>query len=1230
MTINLNHSKLKQPESTNTFSLNTVTDTTKQGSDTNELGNILCLELNSQLAGQPVMLDRERFLFFLKNNSIWIINTTTCEATLHSQLDCFGWDTLDTELYPVTGTARIVRGCEYIVYAFTGVTKDIFINVDRPEKQQDELGVFDCDLFEFSRNITHPIILTEILNSGGSLSYGNYNFAIEFLSGNEDVIFTSEVDINYTPITISDKEGALNLSTNLPEIGGKPLSNKSIKITIDNVPEDASLARIIVFRHITSDGFTSDAHVIGQLILINGNTIEYLYTGFSTDNGDYLVDKNAYLVPKAIYESSLNAVQVNNRLLRYNLKETVRDYNNYQQKASLIEAKYVVNRINKTEKNLYLLNRTFLGGEIILPCINYVHRDGTVSNSYPLIGRQKLSSDEVLIDDILNPGQQVERWKYFDTSIKDSDVIEPYWSSGNFGYYESSQLYTNPPNYCGDNYWGSDSQGDSLEGLPVRLFVVPDRSVERHDSIFHIYPIGIWFDEDTIEYPNDDVVGHYFSITVVNESNIKAKGIGIPSALIPSENGITSFIEPGIASQVYGFGHDVTTFKFLSGNGDILEDFVDSDYTNLEGTWESIVVNEDTVLKKIFASGLPYDQIHIWSEEAQGTNYNPVTQEVKVVEDTIVIPSRTTVNDIENRNLSKDYTVLTLDSLFDNSDRFKYMSLKNDINPIPNIYSIVTRRITNLNETVSFDGDNFISPLNIDTIRTLQIEDTDVGSELFKFYYLGIFALFIDNEGKDIDAYVEYTTNFFTESKVNTYIRHEGTDTCNKHLQNPTNVIQYFLEKMVEPFDEKFKLRDEFCQFFPGYNKDYSYIQELNKYRPISLTFDFCSQCTGLYPHRMIFSPQSFSEDLSDSYRINLPNDHVDIPANTGAIIAIDFKDNKLVIRTERSCYFLQPNPQQMETSEANVYIGTGDFLSIPPQELSVTQEGYGGQQHKLDSINTGKALIWADRQAGIIHSLGGEYKEISKDMEKWFGDKLPVISHLIFGYDPVHDRILMTGKNSWTLSYCFKEQGWKSFHSYIPDWYIYNVDTFYSVLDTGLWEHNKGNFTTYYNLGFPHVVEMILKSEGNTFLPQSVIYHANTYDISNGYDQDVLDITYDQFLAYNDTQSTGIQDLILNDEDNIYYENTVTHVKQTDRNYKISPLKDLATSSNIWTTDISPIQQNGQGYFDYLPIVDINKSEVEIGSMRSKWLGVRLYFNNHSRKISLEYETGNLQNSIR
>lgn len=1209
--LNRQHSPIKQPQSTSRFLLNCITKLDNISSVSDEPGNQLCLTLNTELAGPPIPLDGNTFLLLLKDNSVYIFNSSTCEYTLYVQMSCFGWDILDTENYPVTGVTRVVRGCERIVYLSNGITNDLFINIDRPEKHKNNLGEFDCDLFNFNISLTHPIISTQILNNGGNLEFGNYQFAVQYLTRNEDELFTSPVDINYTPITYND-EGALNISTNLPDIGGRPKSNKSIKLSISNIPDDAVLVRIIVFRHITSDGVTSDAHVVGELLPYNGGTLEYTYRGFNTNNGDYLIDKNQYLVPKAIYHSSLDNVQVESRLLRYNLKESNRNYDEYQTYASKVCSKYVVSDVSKTNPDIYLLNRTLLGGEIMLPTITYVHNDGSISNALPFIGRPKRSSDEVLVDDVNNEGQQVEKWQLYDTSKKDTTPITGYVSSGDFGYYESDQLYTNPPNYCGSDYWGVDCEGNPLKDTPVRLFVAPDRSVEPHDVGDNIRPIGIWFDESTIEYPNDDVTGHYFGMVVVQQSNISAKGIGFQAQpIIDSENNNKFYL----SGRYQFFLSTATTplvnpyYNLASPEFTINGAYVNGSHVSLEGYWDRSHSVTFKDFENFFEDDLPYSDLRLRHDREFNDGYVGVAGENKIIDESFIANRRssTFINNEEyvNTSQSNNFHYLFLGSNFVNENVTKYISVKNVINPIPNIWSISSRRISDLNINTSFNGNNFISPLNLDNVYGV-------------FGHLDGIVPWGDDT---ITVQTETIPDFFVESTVNLYLRHQGTIGDFRNMQKNYEPDFFYINKTTEPYKDKSKLKTSIPELFPGYNQDYSYVQELNKYRNFGFTFDYCSECLNVFPNRIIFSPSSFDEDLSDNYRINKANDYIDVPATHGDIIKVDYKDGKLWIRCERATWLLQPNPQQLELSESTVQVGTGDFLSIPARELNVTPTGYGGQQHKLNSINCDRGLMWVDNLRKEIYLSQGQFTEVHRDLEQWFTDNI-TSNQFRFGYDPLHNRILMTHLDKWTLSYCFRVQGWKSWHSYIPQWYLSDKDTFYSIYNNGIYKHAFGNnFHEFYGLKFPSIMEFIISNEGNTFIPQSVQYHANVEETITGYPQDVINVTYDQMVAYNERQSTGLQDLVLDEMNNIYHVGSETHVKRINRNWKISPLKDMATSSNIWTTDITPIKQgNNQGWVDLLPVIDPNKPQVEIGKFMSKWVAIRLYFNDTTKQISLEF----------
>nr|HPQ79687.1 hypothetical protein [Candidatus Dojkabacteria bacterium] len=551
--LNRNYSPLKQPSGTSRFQLNTVTSPDHIGNECNEPGNEFCVELPDKVIG-TIILDREESLIFCLDNSINLINTKLCTIKKIVQLDCFNFQ----EDFEITGSTRIIRGCERVCYWHDHINPDRFINLTRPEKQQTD-GEFDCDKFLFNSNIVHSKINREVLDFGGKLEYGTYNFAIEYLTSNEDSLFVTPIDVYYTPIIYQEK-GALNISTNLPEVGGKPISNKSIRLVVENIPTDATYARIVVFRRLTSLGNTSDAHVINTLIPIQDNIFEYVYTGFNPSNGDYLVDKNEYVVPKAKYASSLNGVQVNNRYLRYNLKEDIRDYSIYQKVVNNITLKPYVKAV-KPYQNQDWDTIGYQADEVYAKGIVFVYVDGTISPTFPLIGRAAFPSDleelEVGVDIDESEvehlgyslGNLIPRWKVVNTGTANY-IGQGSYNNLNFAYHESENgIYPTTKDCNGDFIFGS------LAGQPIRHFKYPDRKTvllyfpetdaDLQNSLSPVF--GFEADISTIVYPDSDIVGHYFVRGVRDNFNRTVLDSGYlmpardPEAL--EENGVAN---PGI------------------------------------------------------------------------------------------------------------------------------------------------------------------------------------------------------------------------------------------------------------------------------------------------------------------------------------------------------------------------------------------------------------------------------------------------------------------------------------------------------------------------------------------------------------------------------------------------------------------------------------------------------------------------------------------------------------
>src|SRR5690606_36303495 len=60
----------------------------------------------------------------------------------------------------------------------------------------------------------------------------------------------------------------------------------------------------------------------------------------------------------------------------------------------------------------------------------------------------------------------------------------------------------------------------------------------------------------------------------------------------------------------------------------------------------------------------------------------------------------------------------------------------------------------------------------------------------------------------------------------------------------------------------------------------------------------------------------------------------------------------------------------------------------------------------------------------------------------------------------------------SWTFSYSFYSNSWSSWHSYMPLYYIYNQNDFYSFIgDRNIWKHNvEGILHKFYGINFPFI----------------------------------------------------------------------------------------------------------------------------------------------------------------
>jgi hypothetical protein len=200
-----------------------------------------------------------------------------------------------------------------------------------------------------------------------------------------------------------------------------------------------------------------------------------------------------------------------------------------------------------------------------------------------------------------------------------------------------------------------------------------------------------------------------------------------------------------------------------------------------------------------------------------------------------------------------------------------------------------------------------------------------------------------------------------------------------------TNTIGDFEGDDPSVYDEVNKYQRPFVYV---YNDDYSKKNEDKIYFPLSDNFDYCDDCEGEEPYNIYYSEKAQITDLQDNYKVILPANFKIMPGDAGEITNLFIEQDQLFCHTERALWALQTRPQQLTTNEDTLFIGTGEFLSVPPKKLISVQYGYAGSTDPFATIGTQYGTFFIDSMAGQVFQFGQGLKEISLNgLEKWFKD---------------------------------------------------------------------------------------------------------------------------------------------------------------------------------------------------------------------------------------------------
>lgn len=178
-------------------------------------------------------------------------------------------------------------------------------------------------------------------------------------------------------------------------------------------------------------------------------------------------------------------------------------------------------------------------------------------------------------------------------------------------------------------------------------------------------------------------------------------------------------------------------------------------------------------------------------------------------------------------------------------------------------------------------------------------------------------------------------------------------------------------------------------------NPDYHRKNKEKIFYHLPLEYECCSNCQEDFPHRWHWSEQSFQEELTDNYRVFLPNNYKDLEGETGEITNVFKIGNNLFMHTKEALWQIPRNYQERVTDQIVSFIGTGTYGEIPAQKVLDDDTGSSaGSQHKWGLIKTPNGVFFpSENQRKIYQFDGKQLQPISSNGNgNWFQKNMELL----------------------------------------------------------------------------------------------------------------------------------------------------------------------------------------------------------------------------------------------
>jgi len=229
----------------------------------------------------------------------------------------------------------------------------------------------------------------------------------------------------------------------------------------------------------------------------------------------------------------------------------------------------------------------------------------------------------------------------------------------------------------------------------------------------------------------------------------------------------------------------------------------------------------------------------------------------------------------------------------------------------------------------------------------------------------------------------------------------------------------------------------------------------------------------------------------------------------------------------------------------------------------------------------------------------------------------------------------------SWTMSYSLEDKEWVSWHSYIPSFYFYRLEEFYSWKQGGnnFWKHNRDNhYQTFYGTLFPHIIEYVdNKKPRETKIWEYVQLQSEASQFDSTYQHNVdKDITFNKMIAYTSKQTTGLLNIVHKIDEEDYLDNQIINevdsilIDRSERDWTLNDLRDVVVNYNIPFFRKDNLSLKSEYFIDKVlndNALDYNKDWNDLQSFRDKYLVLRLIFDNFDNTRLVTHFTEEMDN---